>query len=263
MKKFEEFKSKDQIFWSNIKFVSERLKYSTAGKIKIYTINDLNELEKKFDIEIPFKDEIISYTTKRANCLNNQVQKYLLNKASISKFYKRFIKKNNPKSKIIMNKQKKDKKHPSYLSNLVSFNCEKILGIENFNNDPQKLSVIINNKKISKVFSRRFDGEIYKDNNLIAVWEVKEYYGTTTFGSRVADGIYETILDGYEINQSQSKIKHFLFVDDKFTWWKLGKSYLCRMIDILNMGLVDEIFFGKEVISEWPKRLESIKKEYF
>ena len=91
----------------------------------------------------------------------------------------------------------------------------------------------------------------------------EEYYGTTTFGSRVADGIYETILDGYEINQSPSKIKHFLFVDDKFTWWKLGKSYLCRMIDILNMGLVDEIFFGKEVTNEWPKTLESIKKEYF
>ena len=63
MKKFEEFKSKDQIFWSNIKFVSERLKYSTAGKIKVYTIRDLNELENKFDIEIPLKDEIISYTT--------------------------------------------------------------------------------------------------------------------------------------------------------------------------------------------------------
>ena len=35
------------------------------------------------------------------------------------------------------------------------------------------------------------------------------------------------------------------------------------MIDILNMGLVDEIFFGKEVTNEWPKTLESIKKEYF
>ena len=263
MKKFEEFKSKDRIFWSNIKFVSERLKYSTAGKIKIYTNEDLKDLEKKFHINIPYKEEIISYTTKRANCLNNEVEKFLLDKDTVSKIYEDFIKEFKPQSKIIMNKQKKEKKHPSYLSNLVSFNCEKIIGIDNFNNDPQKLSVIIEDKKISQVFSRRFDGEIYKDNNPIAVWEVKEYYGTTTFGSRVADGIYETILDGYEINQSKTKIKHFLFVDDKFTWWKLGKSYLCRMIDILNMGLVDEIFFGNEVINEWPKTLANIKKEYF
>ena len=32
----------------------------------------------------------------------------------------------------------------------------------------------------------------------MALWEIKEYYYTTTFGSRVADGVYETLLDGLE-----------------------------------------------------------------
>ncbi len=29
-----------------------------------------------------------------------------------------------------------------------------------------------------------------------AVWEIKEYYDSITFGSRIADGVYETMLDG-------------------------------------------------------------------
>ena len=40
--------------------------------------------------------------------------------------------------------------------------------------------------------------------NPIAVWELKEYYYTTTFGSRVADGIYETLLDGMELEDMRA-----------------------------------------------------------
>ena len=95
------------------------------------------------------------------------------------------------------------------------------------------------------------------------MWEIKEYYGTTTFGSRVADGVYETMLDGEELKELEEKenikIKHYLIVDDKFTWWDKGKSYLCRIIDILNSGLVDEVIFGREILDRWPKIMKSIK----
>ena len=37
--------------------------------------------------------------------------------------------------------------------------------------------------------------------NPIAIWEIKEYYYTTTFGSRIADGVYETPLDGMELEE--------------------------------------------------------------
>jgi hypothetical protein len=92
--------------------------------------------------------------------------------------------------------------------------------------------------------------------NPIAVWEVKEYYYTTTFGSRVADGVYETLLDGFELAELRENegvhIGHYLIVDDRFTWWDCGRSYLCRIIDMLHMGLLDEAIFGREVIDRLP-----------
>lgn len=105
------------------------------------------------------------------------------------------------------------------------------------------------------------DGAYPEFSNPIAVWEIKEYYGTTTFGSRVADGVYETLLDGYEllkaIESFNRKIEHYLFVDDRFTWWECGKSYLCRLIDSMHMGLVDEVIFGREVLTRWPEIVRS------
>ncbi len=32
----------------------------------------------------------------------------------------------------------------------------------------------------------------------------------------------------------------------------MGKSYLCRMVDMLHMGYVDEVLFGREVIERIP-----------
>ena len=29
-----------------------------------------------------------------------------------------------------------------------------------------------------------------------------------------------------------------------YTWWQCGRSYLCRIIDMLHMGYVDEVLFG-------------------
>ena len=76
--------------------------------------------------------------------------------------------------------------------------------------------------------------------------------------------MYETLLDGYEINTFENafgrRIAHYLFVDDKFTWWDMGKSYLCRMIDMLHTGHVDEVFFGRQVVSQWPVALAELKK---
>ena len=91
----------------------------------------------------------------------------------------------------------------------------------------------------------------------MAIWEIKEYYHTTTFGSRVADGVYETQLDGWELWEAElntkRKIDHYLIIDAYLTWWVQGKSYLCRLVDLLHMGLVDEVIFGKEVMKRIPK----------
>ena len=90
---------------------------------------------------------------------------------------------------------------------------------------------------------------------------IKEYYYTTTFGSRVADGVYESLLDGMELEElyehENIKILHYLMVDAHYTWWVCGKSYLCRIIDMLHMCYLDEVLFGREVIQRLP---EIVKK---
>jgi hypothetical protein len=95
----------------------------------------------------------------------------------------------------------------------------------------------------------------------------QEYYYTTTFGSRVADGVYETLLDGMELEELEvetgRKVQHLLFLDDFFTWWQCGRSYLCRMIDILHMGFVDEVIFGREVLTRLPEVAREWKLNYY
>ncbi|MFM7855341.1 MAG: hypothetical protein ACKO96_26300, partial [Flammeovirgaceae bacterium] len=108
-----------------------------------------------------------------------------------------------------------------------------------------------------RTLSRRVDGAFPAVVNPVAIWEIKEYYYTTTFGSRVADGVYETLLDGMELEELESassiKVDHVLFIDDFYTWWDCGRSYLCRIIDMLHMGYVDEVVFGREALTRVPE----------
>ena len=48
-------------------------------------------------------------------------------------------------------------------------------------------------------------------------------------------------------------VRHYLMVDAHDTWWHCGRSYLCRMVDMLHMGYVDEVLFGYEVVEEMPR----------
>ncbi len=76
----------------------------------------------------------------------------------------------------------------------------------------------------------------------------------------MADGVYETLLDGLELEELRKEegidVKHYLFVDSHFTWWECGRSYLCRMVDMLHMGYVDEVLFGKQVEADLPRLVQ-------
>lgn len=48
------------------------------------------------------------------------------------------------------------------------------------------------------------------------------------------------------------KVLHYLMLDARYTWWDCGKSYLCRIIDMLHMGYTDEVLFGYEVVERLP-----------
>lgn len=269
------FKSKPHRFWANVKLVSEQIGYSirTRGDapkvLRKYTLEDVKAvyaqegLDGKFiDKEAAFFADVVAYLNYRADTLNTYVQPLFMNREEARQAHDAMVLTTGSTRIATMNKQKGDKKHPAYLASMVSLIAEKVVGSSGFVDDARRLAVITAQGIVEHAFSRRFDGAVPNLVNPKAVWEIKEYYGTTTFGSRVADGVYETLLDGFEIEEVRRSLgvdtKHYLFIDDRFTWWDCGRSYLCRMVDMLHTGHVDEIFFGREVTTEWETTLRAL-----
>jgi hypothetical protein len=175
--------------------------------------------------------------------------------------FSRVVSKHKPKTPIPQNKQKGEKKGPAYFTGIINTLIEtNALGIE-FDHDPRKLTTLTKGMFPLRTFSRRVDGAFPSSVNPTAMWEIKEYYHTTTFGSRVADGVYETLLDGMELQEAREnegvKVLHYMMIDSHYTWWMQGKSYLCRLVDMLHMELVDEVLFGYEVIERLPDIVRS------
>lgn len=260
------FLGKSERFWAHAKFISERVGYSQRGSAQLRTHSAGAALdvfrEKNLSIEQSLLQEVINYLNWRASVLNNRVSQLFMTREQAAAEFKILYDRIKPTKPLPMNKQKGEKRHPAYLASMVGMIAESVVGPEGFIDDARKLSIVTSDNILEEIFSRRFDGAIPNTENPRAVWEIKEYYGTTTFGSRVADGVYETLLDGYEIEgvryRMKRNIQHFLFIDDRYTWWDCGKSYLCRMIDMLHTGHVDEIFFGREVVTDWEGRIRSL-----
>ncbi|MFZ4702882.1 MAG: DUF7687 domain-containing protein, partial [Candidatus Methylumidiphilus sp.] len=203
-----------------------------------------------------FGRHLFDYFSFRAEVLNNTVQGQLMSKGTAEIEFNQLKQKMNPQCPLPMNKQKAEKKNYAFLTGMVNMLVEANIDGVPCDYDPRSLTTITNHTMPLRTLSRRVDGASPSVVNPIAIWEIKEYYYTTTFGSRVADGVYETLLDGMELEELeitlQHKIQHILFIDDHFTWWECGRSYLCRVIDMLHMGYVDEVIFGREVLTRLP-----------
>jgi hypothetical protein len=162
-----------------------------------------------------------------------------------------------PKCPIPFNKQKGDKKTVAYFTGIINMLIEANSEGLPCDYDPMKLTSVTFDGAPLRTLARRVDGAFPSTVNPIAVWEIKEYYYTTTFGSRIADGVYESLLDGMELEELREHeridVKHYLMVDAYETWWKMGRSYLCRIVDMLHMGYVDEVLFGSEVVDRLPE----------
>lgn len=276
MRPDKRYTGQNLVFWAIVKLASEKAGYSLRkskknpiAKVKGLTSTDIrNALEKQgLDLGLVPGDKIdlaSEYSNYRARLINEVVEPALMDRAAAKQLFLDVKLRVNPKHPIPMNRQKKEKRHEAYLAALVGMLAEEALGADNLVNDAKSLAILTDMGALQGIFSRRFDGAVPNTINPIAIWEVKEYYGTTTFGSRVADGVYETLLDGFEIQQFEveygRQIAHYLFVDDRFTWWEKGKSYLCRLVDMLHTGHVDEVFFGRQVTSEWPATLAELRK---
>lgn len=277
MQAFNEFIHKDASFWAFIKFISETLGYTVRGHgiVKVYTVAELQSLCHKYNVNTDFQTlhDAAMYSEMRAELLNNFVRPSLMDAEAARAEFKRLFpiyEREHLRSVLPMNKQKGAMKQVNFFTAIINIlteltvreitgNCTEI----GFDCDPRGLTFIWDeSNNIIGASSRRFDGAFPSISSPLIVWEIKEYYYATTFGSRVADGIYETQLDGFEFKElydrTGRKVFHVLFVDAYKTWWEQGKPYLCRLIDALNMGLVDEVIIGREVFTRWPGLLHQI-----
>lgn len=269
-----EFAAQDKALWAHVKLVSERLGYSwrdrkRKGRLRRYTVDEVvtclveNGLERSHIVDpvggktTEFGETLCRYLNYRAERLENDVQSSLMDRDEAAAVFEELRSRLNPTCALPMNKQKGAKRHHAYMVGIVNMLTEQALDGKDFAEDPRGLTVITQDGKPLRTFSRWMDGAYPSVVDPLAVWEIKEYYGTTTFGSRVADGVYETMLDGMEFEELEQhagkKVLHYLIVDDRFTWWDCGRSYLCRIVDMLHGGLVDEVLFGREVLTRWPE----------
>jgi hypothetical protein len=273
MKPNKAFSNLPKSFWASVRLISQEVGYTerTMRQIKIPSSNeitkslgnlgiDFSSLQEQITSSGNFGKRLNEYFSYRADVLNNYVEPRLMNAQKAEKTFNSLFKKLKPSCPIPMNKQKGEMKKPAYLTGLVNMLIEANSNGLTCDYDPHQLTTITRNSLPVRTFARRVDGAFPNSINPIAVWEIKEYYYTTTFGSRVADGIYETLLDGLEIEELREHenldIKHYLIVDAYDTWWKQGKSYLCRIIDMLHMGYIDEALFGYEVIERLPQMVK-------
>lgn len=276
MKPDKKFLNQAKHFWANVRSISQHVGY-TARRTKQIKIPTLMEMKASLhalgltathildDNNNPteFGNTLHAYFTHRADVLNTFVEPHLMDVEEAREMYNRLSAKLCPTCPIPLNKQTGEKKAPAYFTAIINMLIEA--NAEEFpcDYDPRELTTVTLNNVPLRTLARRVDGAFPRTVNPIAIWEIKEYYYTTTFGSRVADGVYETLLDGMELEElwehEKVNVKHYLMVDSHYTWWKSGgRSYLCRIIDMLHMGYVDEVLFGGEV----EERLPDIVKEW-
>jgi hypothetical protein len=256
-------------FWANVRLISQNVGYTVrgTGEVKVPTLAQMRTAFEKLGLDpspvVGSANEptklgatLISYYEHRARVLNDEVRLFLMDKDEARAEFEALFEELKPSRALPMNKQKGDKRAPAYLTAMVNMLVERHADGLPCDYDPRSLTSVVRDGVPVRTLARRVDGAFTSVVNPVAVWEVKEYYYTTTFGSRVADGVYETLLDGFELQELHAAqgihIGHYLIVDDRFTWWNCGRSYLCRIIDMLHMGLLDEAIFGREVLARLP-----------
>lgn len=119
--------------------------------------------------------------------------------------------------------------------------------------NPQKRCVWCSDNELH-VSARNLDGAIPGLTNPRIIWEIKEYWGKTKGGSKMSDAVYECHLVGLELREYESRggsrVTHAVFIDG-LDQWSVRKSDMRRFIDLLNQGLIDHLFIGREVEEEW------------
>ena len=115
------------------------------------------------------------------------------------------------------------------------------------------------------VSARNLDGAIPSLYQPKILWEIKEYWGGgdgKEGGSKMSDAVYECNLVGRELREfedrtGQPHITHIVFLDGKSQWGSRS-SDLKRFIDLFHQGIIDLLFVGREVETDWKETLSAL-----
>jgi hypothetical protein len=254
-------------FWTLVRLIGQECGYASRGQIAIPTRDEVTDALAHLGLNatalnkpLPHGAEtwtvLLAYLTFRRDLLHQNVEPNLMDATQAKREFTRLKRDLKPTCPLPMNKQKGPKKAPAFMTGIVNMLIQANARGKPCDYDPRALTTVAVGGSPLRTFARRMDGAFPSVINPIAVWEIKEYYYTTTFGSRVAGGVYETLLDGMEIEElaaaEKVNVLHYLMIDARYTWWDCGKSYLCRIVDMLHMRYVDEVLVGREVLARLP-----------
>ena len=265
----DRFLTQTKDFWAHVRTLSQKLGYTQrgSGQVRVPALHECVHAMEDLDLRTDhianddgsptlFGQTLLAYFQHRAGALNTHVESQLMKVDEAREMFTQLREELRPSCPLPMNKQKGEMRAEAYLTGLVNMIVEKYSEGLSCDYDPRELTTVTRDGVPTRTLARRVDGAFTSAVNPVAVWEIKEYYYTTTFGSRVADGVYESLLDGMELEELREHegvdVKHYLMVDAHYTWWECGRSYLCRIVDMLHMGYVDEVLFGREVVTRLP-----------
>lgn len=293
MRASDYWRNQDEQFWAYVRVLSEKRGYAKRGtdSIAVFSLAEckatLRELDRDptvLDDESGLGARLVDYFDYRAHELNDVARNNLLEAREAEELFNGIVDRcctsatelrdrmgvlvavkygvrGGMSVRVPMNKQTGSKRAPSFLTGMVNILFSYELQGEAFEDDPRRLPVVDRDGELFAAMSRRLDGAYPASINPRAIWEIKEYYYTTTFGSKISDAVYISQLDGHErreiVEATGMPIDLYLFVDAYGTWWTKGKAYLCRLVDAVNKGVVDEIVVGRECVEAIPRLVSS------
>ena len=218
MKPNDAFRKQPKTFWAYIRSISQCLGYTVKqagplkGSIRVPSIAemagallglrlDASSIRVEGGEPTELGVRLHAYFVHRAAALNVEMPAQLMKAKEAKEVYEKLRCMRAYRFPFPQNKQKGSMKAPAYLTCIVNMIVEQEIGDGECNFDPRAWTTITVNNLPVRTLARRVDGAFPTVVNPKAIWEVKEYYYTTSFGSRIADGDYETMLDGIELEE--------------------------------------------------------------
>ena len=161
MQAFPEFRHMPTPFWAMVKYVSETLGYTIRGQgiVRTYSIDEIDRLLSQNGIVVGYEtiESAKQYFDMRANLLNHQVQRNLMNSEAAKETFERLYplhRDNDFKCKLPMNKQKGAMKQVAFFTAIINILTEDTLrrssvydGSLGFNDDPRGLVYVFDDNK--------------------------------------------------------------------------------------------------------------------